>query len=545
MVISFTGIKSSKKVYPFIFFCSMLVFLLTSCKEEKSSKLIFKYNQINPITSLDPAFAKSQNNIWACHHLYNTLLRFDDSLQLVPDLAKSFTVSDDGKQYEFVINHKVKFHQDPCFGALGSRNLNAHDVVYSLNRLIDPEIQSPGSWLLSDKLSEGGLSALNDSTVSITLKERFAPFLSLLANKYCSVIPKEAVDYYGVDFRKNPVGTGPMQLKRWLENEAMFLIKNKDYYRNTVHVDAVKISFITDRKMAYLELLNGNLDLVSGIESSFLHKLLNPDGSLKVENEKKIQYIKSPFLNTEYLGINWKSDKANPWLKNKAFRQALNYAVDKSLMLEVLRNNIGKAATEGFIPEGLPPHTKTHKGYSFSLHKAKWLLDSIDFPPFKQQEGLVINTNADYLDIVTFVAKQWENAGIKVKIEVFESSLLREGMRSEKLDIFRASWIADYPDAENFLCLFYGPNPAPPNYTRFKSNKLDNLYDLAVKETDSQQRMEWYRQIEDIVIEEAPMVFLFYDQSSLFLSNRVEEISTNALNLLEIEGLKLSRLSPQ
>lgn len=518
----------------------LLLSIINACTEEKSNKLVFKYNQINPITSLDPAFAKSQNNIWACHHIYNTLLRFDDSLRVVNDLAKSYSISDDGLAYTFILNTNVVFHEDPCFGELKQRTLVAEDVVYSLKRLTDPSIQSPGSWLLKDKVKEGGLKALNDSTVLIKLNQRFAPFLSLLANKYCSIIPHEAVDYYQKDFRKNPVGTGPMKLKKWLENEAMFLTKNEQYFRETVHVDAVKVSFMTDRKMAYLELLNGNLDLVSGIESSFLHKLLNADGSLQDENKSIINFVKSPFLNTEYIGINCHSENANPWLSNKQFRQALNYAVDKSLMLEVLRNNIGKHATEGFIPAGLPPHKEEAKGYVYSLPKAKALLETINFPAYDQQKGLVINTNADYLDLVTFVAKQWENAGIKVRIEVFESALLREGMRSGKLDLFRASWIADYPDAENFLCLFYGPNPAPPNYTRFDNANIDLLYNQAVTETDPIKRMNLYREMEAIIIEEAPMVFLFYDQSSLFTSKRVKKIHTNALNLLEIEGLQLN-----
>lgn len=530
--------KTPIKTLIYCVLCSGIL-LFCACKDEVISAKVFKYNQINPITSLDPAFAKSQNNIWACHHMYNTLVRFDENLEIIPDLAKSYEISLDGLEYTFILEDSIAFHPNICFGDLNTRFVNAHDVLYSLNRLIDPKIQSPGSWLFKEKLAPEGFVVLNDSSFQISLSKPFAPFLSLLANQYCCIIPQEAVDFYGKEFRKNPVGTGPFILKRWLENEALFLRKNETYFRPTIYIDAVKVSFITDRKMAYLALLNGETDLVSGIESSFLHRLLEPDGKLKESNEGLIQYKKSPFLNTEYLGINLQAADAHSPLHQKAFRQALNYGIDKKLMLEVLRNNIGNSAEEGFIPFGLPSYAATNKGYSYNPQKAQELLASCDLPDFKDQEPIIINTNADYLDIVTFVAKQWENIGVKVEIEVFESALLREGMRSGKLALFRASWIADYPDGENFLCLFYGENPAPPNYTRFINQEVDALFKRATEVNDPDERKTIYQEIDNIIIEEAPVIFLFYDESSLFTSKRIENIQTNALNLLELENLKM------
>lgn len=521
------------------FIYTLIIICVGACTESTTDKKVFKYNQINPITSLDPAFAKSQNNIWACHHLYNTLVRFNENLEIEPDLASSYQISEDGKSYTFYLRNGINFHPDKCFGDAEQRPVVAEDVKYSIERLQDENIQSPGSWLLKEKLDSNGIVCLADSVIQFNLREPFAPFLGLLANKYCSVIPKEAVNYYGTLFRKNPVGTGPFRLKRWLETEAMFLFRNDDYFRNNVFIDAIKISFITDRKMAYLELLNGKLDLVSGIESSFLHRLLNPDGTLKDENKGQLNFFKSPYLNSEYLGINLEACDTKSPLNNKKFRQALNLAIDRKSMLESLRNNIGSPASKGFIPKGLPSHESISLGYDYNPKLAKELISALDLPPFEEQEGIIINTNADYLDISTFVAKQWENIGIKANVEMFESALLRQGMRAGRLPMFRASWIADYPDGENFLCLFYGANPAPPNYTRFKSSMFDNLYLSAQKETHISKRHALYAKMENIIQDEAPIIFLFYDQAALFTSTRIKQIKTNALNLLEVEDLIL------
>ncbi len=532
---------SSRFTYHLFTYSLFVLCLLQLCSCEEEVKYnVFKYNQTNPITSLDPAFAKSQNNIWACHHLYNTLVRFDSLLNIEGDLAKDYSISEDGLIYTFNLRPNILFHENDCFGLSKTRTFNAHDVVYSLSRIQDGEINSPGSWIFKDKIVKNGFQAIDSMTFKVELKQAFAPFLGLLAMKYCSIIPKEALEYYGASFRNNPVGTGPMKLKKWLENEALFLTRNKTYFRNNIFIDGVKTSFITDRKMAYLELLNGNLDFVSGLESSFIHRLLDENGHLKEENKRDIKLYKSPYLNTEYIGINVDAlDKASP-LQKAEVRRALNMAINKSQLLEVLRNNVGIAATEGIIPFGLPSFKLEGKGSSYKPKEAKEILQNAGFLPWPSNQKVVVYTNADYQDIITYVGRQWQNIGIDVEIEILESSLLRAGMRSGEIGVFRASWIADYPDGENFLCLFYGENPAPPNYTRYKNNSFDQKYKASIQSPDKDFRNASYNEMEKIMLTSSPIIPLYYDQSSIFTSSRVEKITTNALNLLEIEGLKLS-----
>jgi peptide/nickel transport system substrate-binding protein len=523
-------------IISFVFIC---VFL--SCKNDhNSSELkVFHYNQPNAITSLDPAFAKSQNNIWAVHHLYDGLVRLDTGLHVLPAIARDWQLSNDGKLYTFNIRNDVLFHKNECFENKNSRKVTASDFVYSFNRLISENVNSPGSWLFKDRVvAEEPFIAIDDSTFQIRLKEAFRPFLGILTMQYCSVLPQEAIEYHGNNFRMNPVGTGPFAFKKWIEDQALFLKKNEDYFLGPSTLDGVRTSFIADRKIAFLELLNGKIEFNSGLESSFINELLTKEGNLQEKMSEKIQFIKSPYLNTEYLGINMNLAEASD-LQNKKLRQALNYAINRPLMLQALRNNVGHPADAGFIPRGLPSYNPQKvRGYNYDIDKAVELLKEAGFPSGKGLAPISITTNQDYVDLTTFIAKEWEKIGIQTDIKLMESAVLRQGMRNENIPLFRASWIADYPDGESFLCMFYSKNPAPPNYTRFSNEHFDRLYEQSIIENDELKRMELYWEMDNILIEEAPVIFLFYDETALFASNKISNFETNAINLLEAYPLK-------
>ena len=519
-------------------------FISCGTKQESTVKVLH-YNQPQNITSLDPAFAKSQNNMWAVHHLFNTLLQLNDQLELEPCLAKKWSISDDGLTYTFNLRNDVLFHENSCFEREENRIMKASDVVYSFDRIIDNKINSPGSWVFKGKVrNETPFEAPNDSTFVLHLEKAFLPMLNILSMQYCSVVSEKAVEYYGREFRSNPIGTGPFKFKRWLENQGLYLIKNTEYfeYKDGVRMpflDGVRTSFMEDRKIAFLELLNHKVDAVSGLESSFINELLDRDGNLKEDKKDRIHLYKSPYLNFEYLGFNLDNLENLPSLKNKKVRQALNYAIDRETMMQSLRNNIGSPADSGVIPKGLPSYDNNAvPGYSFDIEKAKALMTEAGFAGGVGMDELIINTNKDYLDITTFVAKQWERLGINVRISLMESATLRAGMRKGDLAIFRASWIADYPDGENFLSLFYGGNPAPPRYTRFQDDDFDRFYELAIQETDLDKRTDLYHEMNRIIVDEAPVIFLFYDESALFFTNKIKHVETNGINLLQVKQLE-------
>ena len=235
------------------FLILFLIALITACGPDinkDENRTVFHYNQHKNITSLDPAFARAQNNIWAIDHLYNGLVQLDDSLNVRPAIAASWDLSEDGLTYTFILRKDVYFHKNKCFKDNETRVVTAEDVKYSFNRLLDEKVNSPGSWMFKGKVVEQNpFIAVSQDTFRIKLQRPFRPFLGMLSMQYCSVLPKEAIEHYGRDFRSNPVGTGPFKFKRWIENQALFLSKNETYFEEKLpKVDGIRISFMGDRK---------------------------------------------------------------------------------------------------------------------------------------------------------------------------------------------------------------------------------------------------------------------------------------------------------
>ena len=245
--------------------------LLAACNRphDGDGKAIFRYNESAGIATLDPAFAKDQALIWATSQLYNSLVRIDTDLTIQPCIAKSWTVSDDALTYTFTLRDDVRFHRSPLFGTPDStRTVVAADVLYSLNRILDPAVASPGLWIFTS-VADNGFSAPDDTTFVIRLREPFSPILSLLATPYCSVVPHEVVDYYGTDFSNHPIGTGPFRFQYWKEGVKLVLRRNPDYFERDTdgtplpYLDAVAITFIIDKQTAFLEFVKGNLDFMN------------------------------------------------------------------------------------------------------------------------------------------------------------------------------------------------------------------------------------------------------------------------------------------
>ena len=520
----------------------LLLFLVCGCSERKArSGKVLHYNQPNNISSLDPAFAKSMNNIWAVDHIYNGLVQYDDDMSIVADLAHSWEIDSLGTTYTFHLKNNVQFHPDTVFD--GPRFLRASDVVYSFNRLLDDAVNSPGSWIMKGQVAKDApFLALDDSTFVLRLMRPFPPMLGILTMQYCSVVPKEAVEAYGREFRKKGIGTGPFMVKFWRENQGLFLSRWQGFetWNEVVpELDGLRISFMADRKTALMEMLSGKLDLVSGMDATYKAILLDRQGEIQKRHRDKLRLTKSPFLNTEYLGINLELARSTgSALANREFRQALNYALDRSLMLSSLRSNFGTPAHAGFIPLGFQDRPGSPiEGYISNPDRARQLLESCAC--YDTNERIVLYTNSDYLDICLFAANQWRKIGVNVEVELLESSLLRDRMRKGELLFFRASWIGDYPDPETFLTVFYGKNPAPPNYTRFRDTEYDRMYELAMRQQNSESRNKIYRKMDSIIIDQAPVIFLYYDMTMILTSPQVSGVSRNAFNLLRADSLSI------
>jgi peptide/nickel transport system substrate-binding protein len=510
--------------------------------EERRSSGVFRYNQPEGLTTLDPAFAKSQAVNWATHQIYNSLVDIDDSLRIVPSLAKRWEISEDGLDYTFTLRRDVFFHDNSVFPKGRGRLMDAHDVVYSLGRIIDKNIASPGAWIFNSRVDPvQPFKALNDSVFQLKLARPFPPILGILSMKYCSVVAREAVAFYGNDFRRNPCGTGPFYFRQWEEGQALILHRNPRYFERDEkgttlpYLDAVKISFLDNKATEFMEFQQGRLDFVNDIEASFKDEVLTKKGDLKKEWEGKIVLNKHPYLNTEYLGILVDPSNAlvkNSALRDKKIRQAMNHAVDRKKMMMYLRNSIGTAAESGFIPAGMPGFDAGKvKGYHYDPDRARVLLKEAGYT---QGHRITLKTVPVYAELGAFVAKQLEEIGMRVNVETVQRATLLEEIAKSRVPFFRGSWIADYPDGENYLSVFYGRNPAPPNYTRYSNPAFDKLYEQALQETNDSVRYELYRKMDQMVMDDAPVIPLWYDMAIHLVQKNITGFKPNALNLLDL-----------
>ena len=518
-----------------------LIATVVSCSTE-SSKIdyskVFRYNEHSNISSLDPAFAKNQAHIWAVNQLFNGLVQLDDAMHIQPAIAKSWSISDDGLNYQFTLRNDVYFHKHSAFGKDSTRTVVAKDFEYSFKRLLDRNLAAPGGWVLQNVAQ---FQAKNDSVFHIELKQPFPPFLSLLSMKYCSVVPKEAIDYYGTDFRAHPVGTGPFQFKLWVENTKLVLRKNPQYFEveneeRLPKLEAVAITFLPDKQSEFLQFVQGNIDFLNSIDPSYKDDILTQDGKLSARYSDQIEMISGPYLNTEYLGI--LMDDISEEIQSEKIRHAINLGFDRVKMIQFLRNGIGTPAVNGFIPKGLPAFSQM-KGFDYNPELAKQLVREFKEETGIQNPSIRISTNGQYVDLCEFIQKELQQIGLDVAVDVVPPSTLKQSKANGKLPIFRASWIADYPDSENYLSLFYSKNFAPngPNYMHFADQEFDALYETCIKTVDVQKRIALYRKMDSIIIAKAPVVPLYYDQVIRFTRKNVQGMTINPVNLLNLKSV--------
>lgn len=515
-----------------------LLIIFSSCEKRKSIDLntVFRYNEHKNINSLDPIFAKDIANIQAVNQLFNGLVEMDKELNVVPSVAKSWKISENGKLYTFIINTSVEFHPHP---SLEKRNVTAYDFEYSFNRLLDPKNASPGRWIF-DKVDN--FEAKNDSIFQIKLKNPFNAFLGLLTMKYCSVVPKNVVEFYDDDFRSNPIGTGPFKFKRWEENIKLVLRKNENYFQKDSignqlpYLEAISITFLPEKQSEFLQLVKGEIDFISGLDNSYKDEIITNNGRLNEFYKDRIKMLRGPYLNTEYLAFFLKSEKNE--IKSELIRKAINIGFDKRKMLKFLRNGVGIPAEAGFIPSGLPGYKKNNINI-YNTELAKSYVNNYK-EKYNSTPSLTLTTSSNYLDLCEFIQKELEKLGIEINIDVIPGSALKQAKANGKLDFFRASWIADYPDAENYLSLFYSKNLAPdgPNYTHFSNDEYDRMYENSLRETNPEKSKLLYQKMDSIITSKSIIVPLFYDEVVRFISKNVVGMEINATNLLDLRNVR-------
>lgn len=535
----------------------ILSLLLFSCSErnEHADKTVFRYNESKGITSLDPSQARTMGNIWATTQIFNGLVQLDNKMEVVPSVSKSWVISEDGLTYQFILRDDVKFHDHEAFADGKGRVVVASDFEYSFKRILNEKTLSPGRWIFNsvDTENNGGFKAVNDTVFEIYLKHSFPPFLGILSMQYCSVVPHEVVEKLGKDFGRSPIGTGPFKFKDWYEGIKLVLHKNENYFESDEsgndlpYLDAIGVTFIPDAQSIFLEFMKGNLDMLSGLEDgSYKDALITPNGNLQPEMDEELVMYSEPFLNTEYLGFLMKDTIDGKWnpLSDRRIRQAINLGFDRKKMMRYIRNNIGSPGEHGFLPTGLPGEEFRINGYEYNPEKAKELIGEAGYPNGNGLPQVQLFTTSQYLDLCEYMQHQLQDIGIELSIEVNPGATHGAFVANSQVPFFRKSWIADYADSENYLSLFYSKNHTPdgPNYTLFTNQQYDDLYEASLSTTSDSLRYRYYAQMDSIIVEEAPVVVLYYDQVLRFTQKNISGLTTNSMNGLSLKTVRKTNL---
>lgn len=562
-----------------------LSLLISSCggdkKDDKSGNTegkggiytggILRLNEVENLKSLVPMSINDIGSYHIAYQVYEGLVKYDpNDLTIKPAIASRWEMSADLKEITFHIRPDVKFHDNACFPDGKGRMLTAADVKYSFDKLCsqDPannqfdvtfkdRVQGANEAYAGSKggtiKSVSGVVVANDSTIVLKMSNPSSGFLNILAMPGCFIFPKEAVTKYGNDMRVNAVGTGPFFVETIKEGEVIIMKKNQDYWGVDEHgnklpyMDGVKWTFIREKKSEILKFKGGDLDMIYRIPVEMFSEIM---GELSEAKDKKneFQIITSAALNTNFLGFNI---QANPVFAKKEVRLAFNYAIDRHKIADFTIQGEGTSADNGMVPytevfekEGY--NYKTVGGYTFDAAKAKELMKAAGYPDGKgfPEINLEINSGGGDRNILVAEVIQSmlkENLNVKVNINTVPLAEHIENAQSGKADFFRYGWIADYPDPETFLTLFYGKHlPANPqdksyiNIFRYKNDRFDSLFAASQVEPDKAKRFDLLSRAEAIVVADAPFMPIFYDENFKLEQKGVRNLPENAINFIDL-----------
>jgi oligopeptide transport system substrate-binding protein len=503
-------------------------------------------NETENIRSLDPVGINDVVSHHVAHQIYDLLIDLDSNMELRPQLATRWDITPDGLTYTFHLRKGAFFHDNACFPGGKGREFNAQDVKYSFDRVQDPRTGSvgfdyfknyvEGAAEYTDEVTKAigesrepkikdvtGYKVIDDSTFQIKLKKPFGPFIFYMCLGFSYIVPKEAVEKYGKDFFQNPVGTGPFIFQNWTPDLEINLKKNpnyweKDQFGNSIpYLDNAKFRFIKDMSQQLLEFKNGTIDDSYRIPTELTTSVINEDGTLTPEYSKFILQRKNAYA-VQYYGFltNGKI------FSNPKVRQAFNYAIDRERIIKYVLKNTGTSAIHGIVPPGMPGYDITKiKGYTYDIEKAKQLLTEAGYPGGKGFPEVTLNINEGggrNTQVMEAIQDMIKKLGVPIKVQALQFAQHLDNIDAGRSDFYRLGWIADYPDPENFLNLFYGKNvpdnpkdKSPINSFRYKNAAYDELFEKALKISDMKERYAIYQQAEQIAVDEAPLLFIFYD----------------------------------
>ena len=472
---------------------------------KQGGEMVVSYK--DDISTFDPAIGYDWQNWSMIKALFDGLMDYKPgTTELIPDLAESYTISEDGLTYTFKLRQGVKFHN--------GRTMTSADIKYSIERSVNPETQSPGQgffWQIAgfDAMVSGGAKELSgittpdDHTVIINLSQPDATFLQIVAINFAFAVPREEVEKYGLDFGHNPVGTGAYTMTEWTLGQRVVFERNRDYFREGApFLDKITFEVGQEPQVALLRLKRGEVDVLGDPipSANFLQEVNDPANAGMI--------VEGGLLHTGYITMN----TTEAPFDNKLVRQAVNMAINKERVIKIV-NGRATIANQP-LPPAMPAYDTAYEGYPYDPEKAKQLLAEAGYPNGFETELYAMNT-APNPRIAQSFQQDLAAIGIKAAIKsLAQATVIDAGGEGTAPMLWSGgmAWIADYPDPSNFYGPILGCGSVVPggwNWAKYCNQEIDALAAKADGMASADQveaRLDLWRQIYNKIMDDAPWV---------------------------------------
>lgn len=454
--------------------------------------------------NFDPSFAQSVPIAEIVYNMFWGLVRYGEGTDIHPAIAKKWTISSDGLVYTFYLREEARFHD-------GSP-VEAEDIRASFIRVLNPETHTPGAWALepikgakayhSGETNEPeGIRVVGKLVIELELESPIGFFLSYLTLPEAAIVPRHLAHKRGLDFNENPIGAGPFKLEAFVKGEVLKLTKHTEFFEeNCPHVTGIEYYYSTSSEKHIDQLKDRHIDLSTRIGTDEIPELAkDPEWASNV--------IQGVQLQTTFIGL--RNDV--PPLNDKRVRQAMNYAVNKEVLNSSIHQGMHEVA-KGILPPGILGYNPDQKGYDYNPDKARELLKEAGFGDgFKTVYHTVATRGMN--EEITYILSCLSEVGIEVEIKILSEAESRQRGTSDRAPIFYSGWYADYPDPDNFFYSIFNSENQTLMGIHYSSEQLDILMEEARRESDLNVRERLYHKAEAILVEDAPVIFLYHQRA--------------------------------
>ena len=466
-------------------------------------------------TTLDPTVCHTTGNVIV--QLFSGLVELSPGMEVIPDVARSWEVSESGHKYVFQLRDDVPWSDGVP--------VTAGDFEYAWKRVLDPVTESPVANQLYDvkgarafhqgagAREDVGIRALDEVTLAVELEGPTGHLPQLLAHHVCYPLPQHVVEVHGRAWTEpgNIVTNGPFKLETWGRGESMVLVRNPGYHGQFGgNVQRVELCLLSDRSALLHKYESDGLDILG----------LPPSEIDRARQLHAREYVSTPRLETGYVGF----DVRQPPFDDIRVRQAFALVIDKETLAGVILRGYRFPATGGFVPPGMPGHS-VGIGLPYDPGQARQLLAAAGYPGGRGFPDVVFLTDPSHDPYVAYLQAQWqENLGVEINCETTKWATYSDRLNREPRHIYFTGWVADYPDPDNFLRLF-----SLWRWSGWRDKTYDRMIEEASSVLDQGKRMKLYQQADKMLVDEAVIVPLTYSQAHLLVKPWVSKYPTSAL----------------